>query len=163
MPHDNRLHEMIGEIRALSVHDDPGSALQRVCMYLKREVAHYDWVGYYLAVPEEQLLVLGPFEGAPTEHTRIAYGDGICGQAAVRGGRFVVPDVSAESNYLACSIETRAEIVLPVYHNGAFVGELDIDSHTRDPFSEFDDVLLGEVVSITAPLVASLSPGLSGG
>lgn len=155
---DNPIDELIAQVRHLAGHDDPGGALQRICALLRDEVAHYDWVGYYLAVPAERLLVLGPFEGAPTEHLRIGYGTGICGQAAERGEPFVVDDVRAETNYLACSIETKAEIVLPVYHEGRFVGELDIDSHTRAPFGPFDDCLLGEVVAVTAPLVAAIRP-----
>jgi L-methionine (R)-S-oxide reductase len=153
---DNRLAELVRETSRLASHDDPGGALARICAHLLREVPHYDWVGYYLAVPDEKVLLLGPFEGAPTEHVRIAYGTGICGQAAERGDRFVVPDVSAQDNYLACSLETRAEVVVPVYHEGRFVGELDIDSHTTNPFTDFDDRLLEEVVRITAPLVAEL-------
>ena len=155
---DNRPEQLIEEIRRLAVHPDPGGALQRICMLLHSRVDHYDWVGYYLAVPSERLLVLGPFEGAPTEHLRIPYGSGICGQAAVRGETFVVPDVSAETNYLACSVRTRAEIVVPIFHDGRFAGELDIDSHTRDPFSEFDDQLLEAVARITAALVVQVMP-----
>lgn len=155
---DNRIDNLLSSVRSLAAHDDAGSALQRICALLRDEVEHYDWVGYYLALPEERMLVLGPFEGAPTEHLRIAYGTGICGQAAERGEPFIVADVAAESNYLACSVATKAEVVLPVYHGGHFVGELDIDSHTRDPFGAFDDRLLGGVVEITAPLVAGLTP-----
>ena len=161
MPTDNRHDHLISRVRELSSHEDAGGALARICALLKNEVEHYDWVGFYLAVAEDRLLVLGPFEGAPTEHTRIAYGTGICGQAAERGEWFVVSDVTAESNYLACSLETRAEVVVPVYHEGTFVGELDIDSHTANPFSEFDDTLLAAVVELTAPLVARLVPGRS--
>lgn len=158
MPTDNEHEQLIRRVAELAGHDDPGGALQRICMLLKTEVDHYDWVGYYLAVPEERTLVLGPFEGAPTEHLKIPYGTGICGQAAERNDWFVVPDVAAADNYLACSVETRAEVVVPVTYQGTFVGELDIDSHTREPFSEFDDVLLAGVVEITAPLVAAISP-----
>jgi GAF domain-containing protein len=136
----------------------PGPSLHRVCRQLRASVDHYDWVGYYLAVPAEQLLALGPFDGAPTEHVRIPYGTGICGQAASRGETFVVQDVAAEDNYLACSIETRAEIVIPVYDNGVFVGELDIDSHTASPFNADDDELLSRVVELTAPLVTAILP-----
>ena len=136
----------------------PGPSLHRVCRALRSAIPHYDWVGYYLAVPRERLLVLGPFDGAPTEHVRIEYGTGICGQAAVRGETFVVQDVNAESNYLACSIETKAEIVLPMTSNGEFVGELDIDSHTAHPFTDADDALLNEIVRLTAPLVTAILP-----
>lgn len=155
---DNRHVHLLKRVDELSSGEDPGGALQRICMLLKDEVGHYDWVGYYLALPHERMLVLGPFEGAPTEHLKIPYGTGICGQAAERNDWFVVADVAAEDNYLACSAETRAEVVVPVTYDGRFVGELDIDSHTREPFTEFDDVLLAKVVEITAPLVAALAP-----
>jgi GAF domain-containing protein len=161
MPEDNRHEQLIEQIRTLADHEDAGTALQRVSTFLRDTVDHYDWVGYYVAVPEKRLLALGPFEGAPTEHTQIPYGSGICGQAAESGDWFVVADVSSHENYLACSLETRAEVVVPVYHNGVLVGELDIDSHTKDPFSQFDDRLLAEVVEITAPLVAALVPDQS--
>ena len=147
---------ILREVEQLAGHEDGGGALQRICDLLREKVAHYDWVGYYLAVPEDHLLVLGPFSGQPTEHTKIPYGTGICGQAAERRDTFVVPDVTAETNYLACSVKTKAEIVLPVFDHGEFVGELDIDSHTRDPFSREDDRLLQSVVKRTASLVASI-------
>ena len=150
------MNALIDTVRTLVEYPDAGTALQRICDYLRAEVDHYDWVGYYLAVPEQRLLVLGPFSGAPTEHLRIPYGTGICGQAAERDAAFVVPDVTAQSNYLACSLATKAEMVLPVHHNGEFVGELDIDSHTRDPFTAADDELLQAVCVLTAPLAASI-------
>ena len=145
-------------IRHLARHEDAGGALQRICTYLRDQVEHYDWVGFYLADPVDRLLLLGPFAGAPTEHLKIPYGRGICGQAAESSDAFVVPDVTAETNYLSCSIQTRAEIVLPVWHEGEFVGELDIDSHTVNPFTAEDDDLLAAVVRLCAPLVASIFP-----
>ncbi len=155
---DNQAQQLIAEIRTLATHEDAGGALARICALLKHRVDHYDWVGYYVAVPSERMLLLGPFEGAPTEHLRIPYGTGICGQAAVSEGWFSVPDVRAADNYLACSLETRAEVVVPVFADGRFVGELDIDSHSVDPFTGFDDELLTAVVEISAPLLATLVP-----
>lgn len=140
---------------------DPGTALARVCALLRAEVAHYDWVGYYIALPAQRLLVLGPFEGAPTDHIRIPYGRGICGQAAATGKPFVVQDVMAEANYLACSLSTKSEVVLPIYEGSNLVGELDIDSHTTRPFTDADDALLGKVVELTARHVAALARDLT--
>ncbi len=151
----NRLADL-ERVRGFSRHGDAGGALQRICDYLKREIDHYDWVGFYLAAPAERVLLLGPFSGAPTEHLKIAYGEGICGQVADATEALVVPDVSAETNYLSCSIATRAEIVIPVWHKDEFVGELDIDSHTTDPFTSDDEELLSEVAEICAPLVSSI-------
>ena len=150
--------QLVRRVKSLAADADCGGALQRICELLRHEVPWYDWVGYYLAVPAERLLVLGPFAGAPTEHLRIPYGRGICGQAAASGLTFVVPDVAAESNYLSCSVHTRAEIVVPLFHRRALVGELDIDSHTADPFTSTDTRLLGRIARITAPLAAALVP-----
>jgi L-methionine (R)-S-oxide reductase len=107
--------------------------LQRICELLDREVDVFNWTGFYLDVPEEErMLVLGPFVGEPTDHTRIPYGTGICGQAAETLETFVVQDVSQANNYLACSIDVKSEIVVPIMKGDTFVGELDIDSHTKD-------------------------------
>lgn len=82
--------------------------------------------------------MLGPYVGAATDHTRISFGQGICGQAAEREEAFVIQDVSRESNYLACSLTVKSEIVVPVFKEGVVVGELDIDSHVLSPFSATD-------------------------
>jgi L-methionine (R)-S-oxide reductase len=107
--------------------------LQQICELLDREVDQFDWTGFYLDVPEEErMLELGPFVGEPTDHTRIPYGTGICGQAAETLETFVVQDVSQADNYLACSVDVKSEIVVPIMKGDTFVGELDIDSHTKD-------------------------------
>jgi L-methionine (R)-S-oxide reductase len=93
----------------------------------------------------DQRLELGAYVGASTDHTRIPYGRGICGQVAESGVVFVVPDVHAQDNYLACSIETKSEIVLPIYKDGKLIGQLDIDSHVRDAFGPNDQALLEKI------------------
>lgn len=110
---------------------------------LKERLPHYDWVGFYMIekakLPnEEDMLVLGPYVGAPTPHTRIPLNQGICGAAAASGRTIVVDDVNADPRYLACSIETKSEIVVPVRMRGTVVGELDIDSHTPAAFRDED-------------------------
>jgi len=148
--------EIIARVDELARDPDPGGALQRICDYLRETVAYYNWVGFYLAYAEDRLLLLGPFSGKPTEHLKISYGRGICGQAADSHRSFVVQDVSAETNYLSCSIETKAEIVVPVWHHGKFAGELDIDSHELNPFTSADEELLGQVAAICAANVAAI-------
>jgi L-methionine (R)-S-oxide reductase len=107
--------------------------LKAICELLDREVDVFDWTGFYLADPnEERMLVLGPFVGEVTDHTRIAFGTGICGQAAETLETFVVQDVSQADNYLACSVNVKSEIVVPIMKGDQFIGELDIDSHTKD-------------------------------
>ncbi len=125
--------------------------MQDLCGYLRRTVPHYDWVGFYMVEGDE--LVLGPFSGAPTEHTRIPVGTGICGQAAETQKTFVVPDVSAVGNYLACSLDVRSEIVVPIFKDGAVVGELDIDSHSPDAFDHSDREFLEEICEHVAELL----------
>jgi len=131
---------------------DPETALQDICDLLHRSVPHHNWVGFYVMNPASRTLTLGPFAGAPTEHTVIPYGRGICGQVAESGQTFVVDDVSAEDNYLACSLATQAEIVLPIFCDGVLVAQLDIDAHTRAPFTAAEVAFLEAVCRRVAPL-----------
>jgi len=122
-------------------------ALQFICDVLRDKVDHYDWVGFYLVEGEDEL-VLGPYAGEPTVHTRIKFGSGICGQAAETKRIFVVQDVSKETNYLSCSPTVKSEIVLPIMKSGRIVGELDIDSHKIGPFTDDDKEFLVRVCSM---------------
>lgn len=117
--------------------------LLEICHLLKGAVPHYHWVGFYLVDPhKEDELVLGPFVGAPTDHTRIRFGQGICGQAAERRETFVIQDVSQETNYLSCSADVKSEIVIPIFKKGKVVGELDVDSHELAAFTAEDRAFL---------------------
>ena len=127
--------------------------LQRICALLEENVEVFDWVGFYLVDPEsDRELVLGPYVGEETDHTRIPFGKGICGQAANSLETFVVQDVSKEDNYLACSVDVQAEIVIPVMKNDTFVAELDIDSHTKDSISREHREMLEEICDIVSTL-----------
>lgn len=120
--------------------------LQHIAELLAAQYDNFDWVGFYIADPDNKReLVLGPFVGEPTEHTRIPYGQGICGQAAETHDTFVVQDVSEVKNYLACSVEVEAEIVVPIMKNGAFVAELDIDSHQMGSITEQQQHLMERI------------------
>ena len=116
--------------------------LQELCNYLRNSVSYYDWVGFYFRNGQKEELKLGPFAGSPTEHTIIPFGKGICGQVAVSNQNFVVPDVSAQDNYIACSISVKSEIVIPLFKNGENIGQIDIDSDVADPFTEEDERFL---------------------
>ncbi|CAM4193330.1 GAF domain-containing protein [Zobellia nedashkovskayae] len=116
--------------------------LQNLCELLKETVPHYDWVGFYFKNGNKEELKLGPYAGAPTDHIIIPFGKGICGQVAVSNQNFVVPDVKAQDNYIACSITVKAEIVVPLFIDGENVGQIDIDSNTPDPFTEEDERFL---------------------
>lgn len=132
--------------RLLSILESPKhnteEKLEKVCHLLDQEISYFNWTGFYFKNGDKDELKLGPYVGAPTDHTIIPYGKGICGQVAVSNETFVVPDVNEESNYLSCSIDTKAEIVVPIFKDGKNVGQIDIDSHTIDPFTEEDKELL---------------------
>ena len=116
--------------------------LTGVCEVLQTSLPAYDWVGFYFANEAERTLHLKAFAGEPTDHTVIPFGKGICGQVAESNANFVVPDVKAQDNYIACSIYVKAEIVIPLFKDGKNIGQIDIDSHTPDPFSEEDERFL---------------------
>ncbi|WP_298487587.1 GAF domain-containing protein [uncultured Maribacter sp.] len=116
--------------------------LKEICVLLKESVSYYDWVGFYFKNGDKKELKLGPYAGAPTDHTIIPFGKGICGQVAESNENFVVPDVAAQDNYIACSITVKAEIVVPLFVNGENIGQIDIDSNTPNPFSEEDERFL---------------------
>lgn len=129
------------------------SKLQDICQVLADEVEVFDWVGFYLADPEaERELLLGPFVGEATDHVRIPFGKGICGQAADTEETFVVQDVNEADNYLSCSPDVKSEIVVPVMKNNTFVAELDIDSHTRNAISDGHRKLCEKICSLVAEL-----------
>ena len=118
---------------------------------LAERMEKYNWVGFYLLEPSTRELVLGPFVGAPTPHTRIPLDRGICGAAAASGETVVVDDVHSDPRYLSCSLETKSEIVVPLQADGRILGELDIDSHSPSAFTADDHALLEQVARQLAP------------
>ena len=126
-------------------------AMERVVEILKRDMPHYTWVGIYVLEGDE--LVLGPFMGKPSPHTRIPIGRGICGAAARERETIVVDDVNADSRYVACSLETKSEIVVPIMSGEVVLGEIDIDSDRAAAFGPRDKELLESVASLLAPVL----------
>lgn len=126
--------------------------LQQICTVLQQEVAYYNWVGFYFANHDTKTLHLKAYAGEPTEHTEIPFGKGICGQVAESNANFVVPDVKAQDNYIACSLTVKSEIVIPLFVDGKNIGQIDIDSHTIDPFTSEDERFLEAVNSQVAIL-----------
>ena len=126
------------------------SFMRQIVKFLHDRMLKYNWVGFYMleAGAQPPTLVLGPFEGAVTSHTHIPLNQGICGAAVSGGKTLVVDDVSQDSRYLACSLETQSEIVVPVFAHGKVVGELDIDSHSRAAFGNEDRELLEYCASL---------------
>lgn len=130
---------------------DPAAASQRAVELLHDRFPHYDWVGIYWVDGSD--LVLGPWLGPQaTEHTRIPIGTGVCGAAAASGQTEIVPDVNADPRYLACFASTRSEIVVPIFHEGEVVGEIDIDGSDLDAFDQKDAQFLEELAALLAPL-----------
>ncbi len=121
--------------------------LLEICVLLEKHVDYYNWVGFYFKNGDKDELKLGPYVGEPTDHTIIPFGKGICGQVAISNKNFVVPDVTAQDNYIACSITVKAEIVVPIFVNEENIGQIDIDSNTPDPFSDEDERFLEYVCS----------------
>ena len=138
MPVARRIEEIRNELTALAETVPTAQELMQAMVQLLHErMLKYNWVGFYMLEPGAQppMLVLGAFEGAMTPHTRIPLNQGICGAAASSGQTVVVDDVSKDPRYLACSLETKSEIVVPVFAHGKVVGELDIDSHFAAAFT----------------------------
>jgi len=142
--------------RAIAQAPDGLAAMRETVTLLKSRLPHYTWAGIYLLEGEE--LVLGPYLGKPSPHTRIPLGRGICGAAATERATIVVDDVNSDPRYLACSIETRSEIVVPIIaadgsgkDSGRVLGELDIDSDQPAAFGPADRELLEAVAAALAP------------
>jgi L-methionine (R)-S-oxide reductase len=118
--------------------------MEGIALLLNKQMLKYNWVGFYMleAGANPPALVLGRYQGAMTVHTRIGLNQGICGAAASSGKTVVVDDVKKDPRYLACSIETKSEIVVPIFVRGKVAGELDIDSHFLAAFAVEDRALV---------------------
>jgi L-methionine (R)-S-oxide reductase len=140
-----QIEAIVGRLRG-------GEALTEVCRYLRSELEHFDWIGVYRLEGAE--LVLGGWSGAqPTEHVRIPIDRGLCGRAVREGASVVVADVRESSEYLACFLETRSEIVVPVRVGTAIVGEIDVDGRAVGAFDDSDRRFLEEVARRIGPSV----------
>src|SRR5579862_4537184 len=141
MPVTSRMDKVRNEVSdALRAAVSAKELMRKICHLLNQRMLKYNWVGFYMLEPgaKPPVLVLGEFVGAMTPHTRIPLNQGICGAAASSGKTVVVDDVSKDDRYLACSLETKSEIVVPIFVRGEVVGELDIDSHFAAAFGEDD-------------------------
>jgi L-methionine (R)-S-oxide reductase len=138
--------EILREIERFSTTSDDVLTLQEFTVRLiATRLPYYNWVGFYMLDPNDaNVLVLGPFHGAPTDHVRIPVTEGICGAAVAQGKTVIVEDVSADPRYLSCSIETKSEIVVPIRVRDKVVGEIDIDSHDLSAFGPNDRTFLEE-------------------
>ena len=132
------------KIKEIISHDNLtiNNRLSAVCEILQNSIDYYDWVGFYFANHEEKTLHLKAFAGEPTNHTVIPFGKGICGQVAISNKNFMVDDVKEQDNYIACSIDVKAEIVIPLFKDGINIGQIDVDSNSVAPFSKKDERFL---------------------
>lgn len=150
-PDQNAIVEEVSRLTSQNIARD--EVLLKVAALLEERFDTFDWVGFYLDDPDkERMLKLGPYVGAPTDHTQIPYGKGICGQSAESEETFVVQDVSQEDNYIACSIDVEAEIVVPIMKNGRFVAQLDIDSHVKGSITAEQQQMLEQICEQLAEL-----------
>jgi L-methionine (R)-S-oxide reductase len=127
--------------------------LRRAVRSIKTADDRYDWVGVYL-VGEGEELWLHNYVGEPTVHAKIPVGTGVCGQAVAQRRNFNVKDVSQEENYLACSPDTKSEIVILIRAGDDIFGEIDIDSDEPAAFNEEDEIAL---ISIADKLAEQLA------
>ncbi len=129
---------------------------QSIVEDIAKRLPYYNWTGFYMLDPgDPETLVLGPFVGDPTPHVRIPISEGICGAAVATGETVIVDDVNSDPRYLSCSIQTRSEIVVPIYVKGKVVGEIDIDSHDLGAFTSVDRVFLEEVAGVVSSYIES--------
>ena len=127
--------------------------LQQICDVLESEITYYDWVGFYFKNGDKNELKLAQYTGEETEHTIIPFGKGICGQVAISNENFVVQDVSEQDNYISCGWKVKSEIVIPIFVNDENIGQIDIDSHTVNPFTKEDEELLEYICKKVATIL----------
>jgi GAF domain-containing protein len=141
--------DVVRILEALEASGLVGRPLRRKAMELLSEEPGYDWVGIYALHGNE--LLLDEYVGAATEHTHIPVGKGVCGTAVAENRNMVVDDVRDLENYLACSIETRSEIVVLIRNqDGKVLGQIDADGHEVGAFGPEDEHALGEIADFLA-------------
>lgn len=129
--------------------------LKNICFELNQKIPYYDWVGFYWSSEkEERILELWSYVGTPTDHVRIPFGKGICGQVAESCVSMIIGDVSAENNYIACSVDVRSEIVVPIMKNNHFIGQIDVDSHALEAFGVQDQYFLEKICNIISKKIS---------
>jgi GAF domain-containing protein len=158
--YDDILQDLdVASSRARSVEE-----LMRGIVSRLAQIPNFNWVGFYMiergrAGEPEHMLVLGPFVGADTPHKRIPLNQGICGAAASTGATVVVDDVHSDPRYLACSIETKSEIVAPIRVRGRVIGELDIDSHASAAFGSAERTLVESCAELVGKFLEQHAAG----
>ena len=138
-----RYKTLVPQIDALvKGESDIVANLSNIAAALKQTM-NFFWVGFYIVKGNE--LVLGPFQG-PIACTRIAFGKGVCGTSWKEKKVMLVPNVDEFPGHIACSSDSKSEIVLPAFKNGEVALILDVDSDVLNDFDETDERYLGEVM-----------------
>ena len=147
--------QILIEVSAFAKSTTDLAALQNfIVEIIPKRLPYYNWTGFYMLDPADpNMLVLGPYRGAPTEHVRIPVTEGICGAAVAQNSTVVIDDVHSDPRYLACSLETKSEIVVPIHVHGAVVGEIDIDSHDLAAFTAHDSEFLEQCAAIVGTFI----------
>lgn len=141
-------------LNAVNASSLTGAALRKFAMEQLDTLDTYNWSGIYRL--EGETLILDEYVGTATDHTRIAVGVGVCGTAVKEGKNQVIDDVRELTNYLACSTQTRSEIVVLIYKDGIahseseIIGQIDIDGHSVGAFDLTDEYMLTELAKIVA-------------
>jgi L-methionine (R)-S-oxide reductase len=163
MPAPSTTKDLKTELAELAKEANSAHTLMsEIVKLLQQRMLKYNWVGFYIlesSSGQPPVLVLGPFQGAMTPHTRISLHQGICGAAASTGKTVVVDDVSKDTRYLACSHETKSEIVVPIFVRGKVVGELDIDSHFLAAFKDEDRELVEYCANLVGQRLTTIPDG----
>jgi L-methionine (R)-S-oxide reductase len=144
--------EILENLRAMAVMlPDHHEFFARAVRTLRHRVPHYNWVGLYWLKEDGKTLALGPWDGPEaTEHTEIPVSQGICGAAVREQRTIIVDDVRQDPRYLSCFLNTRSEIVVPIFKEGKVIGEIDIDSDSIAAFTEADRTFLEAVAEVLA-------------
>lgn len=143
-----QIEKQLRAVFATEGHDQPISDMVKMVTInavIKQEMETFDWVGFYLTVSPDRLEV-GPYQGS-VGCFFIPFGKGVCGTAAQEQSTVIVPDVSAFPGHIACDADTRSEIVVPVFKDGALFGVFDVDSNQPAAFDEIDQQFLESILN----------------
>ena len=135
---------------------DLDKSLLKICKLLKTNIIHFDWVGFYFTNSKKTHLELKSFYGTPTEHKKIPFGKGVCGQVAISNKKLIVPDVKLQKNYISCNINVKSEIVVPILLDQENIGQIDVDSKIPDRFSNKDVNLLRNICNLVSSSYGNL-------
>lgn len=127
--------------------------LREAVKAIKAADERYKWAGVYLLNEDENVLWLHNYIGKATEHARIGVGEGVCGTAVAEKSNQNVPDVTQVDNYLACSPDTRSELVVLIHAGDEILGQIDIDSDQTGAFSEEDEADIQAVADKLAEVI----------